>query len=72
MGGSGVAIRVTRQMRGVTMDNVVETRSNAVSQASSHTLPMLLGINTFALLTLDRLGQIPSWIKSVVAVFLAF
>jgi hypothetical protein len=33
---------------------------------------MLLAINTFALLALDRLGQIPAWIKSAVALFLAF
>jgi hypothetical protein len=33
---------------------------------------MLLAINTFALLALDRLGQIPVWIKSAVALFLAF
>jgi hypothetical protein len=52
------------------MNNVAETRSNAM--ASSYALPMLLGINTFALLALDRLGQIPSWLKSAVALFLAF
>ncbi len=54
------------------MNNVAETRSNAMSAASSYALPMLLGINTFALLALDRLGQIPSWLKSAVALFLAF
>jgi len=55
------------------MNNVAETtRSNALSIASSYALPMLLAINTFALLALDRLGEVPSWIKSAVAVFLAF
>ena len=55
------------------MNEVAETtRSNAVSNLTSYALPMLLAINTFALLALDRLGEIPSWIKSAVAVFLAF
>jgi hypothetical protein len=54
------------------MNNVAEIRSNAISLTSTYGLPMLLAINTFALLALDRLGQIPSWIKSAVAVFLAF
>jgi hypothetical protein len=71
--GSGVAIGVARTTRGVTMNNVAETtRSSALSNATSYALPMLLAINTFALLALDRLGEIPSWIKSAVAVFLAF
>ena len=71
--GSGVAIEVARTTRGVTMNNVAETtRGSALSNATSYALPMLLAINTFALLALDRLGEIPSWIKSAVAVFLAF
>jgi len=62
-------------MRGVTMNNVAETRAttlSAVSTSYSYTLPMLLAINTFALLALNQLGQIPAWIKSAVALFLAF
>jgi hypothetical protein len=71
--GSRVAIEVARHTRGVTMNQVAETtRSNAVSNLSTYALPMLLAINTFALLALDRLGEVPSWIKSAVAVFLAF
>jgi hypothetical protein len=54
------------------MNQVAETRSNTLSIAASYALPMLLAINTFALLALDRLGQIPSWLKSAVALFLAF
>jgi hypothetical protein len=55
------------------MNEVAETtRSTALSSLSAYALPMLLAINTFALLALDRLGEIPSWIKSAVAVFLAF
>jgi hypothetical protein len=58
---------------GVTMNEVAETtRSTAITNLSSYALPMLLAINTFALLAFDRLGEIPSWIKSAVAVFLAF
>ena len=71
--GSGVAIEVARTTRGATMNDVAETtRSSTLSNASSYALPMLLAINTFALLALDRLGEIPSWIKSAVAVFLSF
>ncbi len=54
------------------MKTIAESRSNTLSLASSYALPMLLAINTFALLALDRLGQIPSWVKSAVALFLAF
>ncbi len=55
------------------MNNVAETRSTLLpALTSSYMLPMVLAINTFALLALDRLGQIPVWIKSAVALFLAF
>jgi hypothetical protein len=55
------------------MNNVAETRATALTTVStSYTLPMLLAVNTFALLALDRLAQIPAWIKSAVALFLAF
>jgi hypothetical protein len=52
------------------MNNVVETRSNAISMP--YAFSMLLAGNTFALLALDHIGQIPAWIKSAVALFLAF
>jgi hypothetical protein len=55
------------------MNNVAETRSTALpTVTTSYTLPMVLAINTFALLALNQLGQIPTWIKSAVALFLAF
>ena len=56
------------------MNNIAETRSTALTAVttSTYTLPMVLAINTFALLALEQLGQIPSWIKSAVALFLAF
>ncbi len=33
---------------------------------------MVLAINTFTLLALDQLGQVPTWVKSAVAIFLSF
>jgi hypothetical protein len=59
-------------MRGVTMNNVAETRSSSNAVSMPYTLSMMLAVNTFALLALDHLGQIPAWIKSAVALFLAF
>ena len=52
------------------MKTIAETRSPALQLSSA--LPMLLAVNTFALLAFDRLGGIPDWIKSAVALFLAF
>ena len=53
------------------MKSIAETRTQAAAQFSS-ALPMILAVNTFALLALERLGGIPQWIKSAVALFLAF
>lgn len=53
------------------MNNVAQTRTHAFAAAPAM-LPMLLAVNTFALLALERLGGIPTWIKSAVALFLAF
>jgi hypothetical protein len=52
------------------MKGIAETRSNAISV--QYALPMLLAINTFALLAIDQLGGIPAWIKSAAALFLSF
>ncbi|HXH92495.1 MAG TPA: hypothetical protein VNN25_13015 [Thermoanaerobaculia bacterium] len=52
------------------MKSIAETRSNAISV--QYALPMLLAINTFALLAIDQLGGIPAWIKSAAALFLSF
>ena len=52
------------------MNNVAETRTQQISL--SYALPMVLAINTFTLLALNQLGQIPAWIKSAVALFLSF
>ena len=52
------------------MSNIAETRTQTISL--SYVLPMVLAINTFTLLALDQLGQIPSWIKTAVALFLSF
>ena len=53
------------------MKSIAETRTQAVQQLT-YALPMLLAANTFALLAIERLGGIPEWIKSAVALFLAF
>ena len=53
------------------MKSIAETRSQAVQQLP-YMLPMLLAANTFALLAIERLGGIPEWVKSAVALFLSF
>lgn len=52
------------------MKSIADTRSNAIS--IQYALPMLLAVNTFALLAIDQLGGIPEWIRSAAALFLAF
>ena len=54
------------------MNNIAQTRTKLESVTIPYALPTLLAVNTFALLALERLGGIPTWIKSAVAVFLAF
>lgn len=54
------------------MKSLADTRTNAAAASMSTALPMLLAVNTFALLAIDRLGGIPTWIKSAVALFLQF
>jgi len=52
------------------MKSFAESRSQAVSMSSM--LPMILAVNATALFALERLGGIPNWIKSAVALFLSF
>jgi hypothetical protein len=52
------------------MKSIAETRSTAISV--QYALPMLLAVNTFALLAIDQLGGIPDWIKSAAALLLSF
>ena len=52
------------------MNNIAQTRTHSISL--SYVLPSVLAINTFTLLALDQLGQVPSWIRSAVALFLSF
>ena len=55
------------------MNNIAETRTRIeASVAANYALPALLAVNTFALLALERLGGIPSWIKTAAAIFLSF
>lgn len=60
--------------RGAAMNNVAQTRIHRLESvlSASTVLPSLLALNTLALFALDRLGGIPSWIKTAVALFLAF
>ena len=51
------------------MKSYAQTRGQAMSISM---LPMILAVNTTALLALERLGGIPNWIKSAVALFLSF
>lgn len=53
------------------MSNIAET-SRTQTISISYALPMVLAINTFTLLALDQIGQVPSWIKTAVALFLSF
>ena len=52
------------------MKSIAQTRTQAISMSSL--LPLILAINTAALLALNQLGGIPNWIKSAVALFLSF
>ena len=52
------------------MKSLAESRTQTMSMSAM--LPMILAVNTTALLALERLGGIPNWIKSAVALFLSF
>jgi hypothetical protein len=61
------------------MNNVASTRILRLRSArlesvlsAGTVLPSMLVLNTVALLALDRLGGIPSWLKTAAALFLAF
>jgi hypothetical protein len=57
------------------MNNIAQTqttRTRIDTVTIPYALPMLLAVNTFALVALEHLGGIPVWIKSAVAVFLSF
>ena len=55
------------------MNNFAQARTKAESLFSANLmLPTVLAVNTAALFALDRIGGIPSWIKTAAALFLAF
>jgi hypothetical protein len=56
------------------MNNIAQTRSTRLESVLStqYVLPSMLALNTVALLALDQLGGIPSWVKTAAALFLAF
>jgi hypothetical protein len=56
------------------MNNIAQTRTTKLESAFSaaYVLPAMLAVNTVALLALDQLGGIPSWLKTITALFLSF
>ena len=57
------------------MNNVASTRTATKLESvlsANYVLPAMLATNTLALVALDRLGGIPQWVKTAVALFLAF
>jgi len=56
------------------MNNFADTRTTKREStiSANYLLPAILAANTFVLLALDQLGQIPNWIKTVAALFLSF
>ena len=55
------------------MNNLAQARAKADSLLNTtYVLPSVLAVNTAALIALERLGGIPSWIKTAAALFLAF
>ena len=57
------------------MKTIAQTRSTTKLEwalSNTYVLPALLAANTVALLALDRLGGIPTWVKTAAALFLSF
>ena len=55
------------------MNNLAEARSKAESLLpAAYLLPSMLAVNTVVVFALERLNEIPSWIKTAAALFLAF
>lgn len=40
--------------------------------SANFALPAVLAVNTVALVALDQLGGIPTWVKTAAAIFLSF
>jgi hypothetical protein len=53
------------------MSNVAKAKVETTFQVA-YAIPVLLTLNTFALVAIDQLGGIPAWIKGAAAIFLAF
>ncbi|MGN6183595.1 MAG: hypothetical protein ACTHQM_08075 [Thermoanaerobaculia bacterium] len=57
------------------MNNIAQTRTATKLESvlsAQYVLPSMLALNTVALFALDRLGGIPSWVKTAAALFLSF
>jgi len=64
-------------MNNVASTRILRLRSGQATRLESvhsagYILPSMLALNTVALLALDHLGGIPSWVKTAAALFLAF
>ena len=55
------------------MNHLAHARTKSESLLSAnYILPSVLAVNTAALVALDRIGEIPTWIKTAAALFLGF
>lgn len=57
------------------MTNIAQTRTTTRHESVLNTtfvLPAVLTVNTVALVALDQLGGIPTWVKTAAALFLSF
>lgn len=56
------------------MNNIAQTRTTRLESvlSANYVLPAVLAVNTVALVALDHLGGIPTWIKTAAALFLSF
>ena len=55
------------------MNNLTTARTKTESLLNAqYVLPSVLAVNSAALIALEQLGGIPSWIKTAAALFLAF
>lgn len=60
-------------MKGRSMNQLAQARAKSLSLLPANSLlPTMLAVNTAALFALDRLGEIPNWLKTALALFLTF
>ena len=55
------------------MNHIAQARTKAESVlTANYILPTVLAVNSAALVALEQLGGIPTWLKTAAALFLAF